>query len=309
VIVTKARCIRVNANLPENLWPESVKAAAYLINRTPTQRLAWKSPAESLQNALGDRTVIKPDISHLRVYGCKAYAYIPEKIREEKKYHKLAPRARIGYLVGYDSTNIFRIWFPQLGEVRPEKNVAFNELAFFDPKDLEEPFEDVIVVMEAPELPTTPLGGFILEDIDDVEEIGDTIEVIPPSSSTSPPVPTPQTPPTPPALPTPRPTESPEPVPAAGAAPAPASEPVESPQPSREIFGNPEDPRNIIEGRRTRKPISKPSNSYAAAFLQAFSLEAIHQDPELYRDRLPPPPRNWRELLNHPYRDRFVKTI
>src|SRR5436853_2944635 len=180
VIVAKARCIRIHANLPEEMWPETVKAAAYLVNRTPTKRLAWKSPAESLQNALG-RTVVRPDISHLRVYGCKVYAYIPQEIREREAYHKLALRARIGYLVGYDSINIFRIWFPQLREVRPEKNVAFNELEFFDPKDLEDPLEDIIVTMVVPELPTTPPGGFILEDFEE-EEIGDTIEVLLPSS-------------------------------------------------------------------------------------------------------------------------------
>jgi hypothetical protein len=32
-----------------------------------------------------------------------------------------------------------------------------------------------------------------------------------------------------------------------------------------------------------------------------------YQDPSLHRDRLPPPPRNWREVLNHPHRDGFGK--
>jgi hypothetical protein len=30
VIVTKARAIRINAQLPSNMWPEAVKAAAYI---------------------------------------------------------------------------------------------------------------------------------------------------------------------------------------------------------------------------------------------------------------------------------------
>src|SRR5881227_182819 len=131
------------------MWPEIVKATAYLVNRTPTKRLAWKSPAECLQNALG-RTTIKPDIGHLRIYGCKAYAYIPEEVREQETHHKLISRARIGYLVGYESTNIYRIWFPQFREVRPEKNIAFNKLVFFDPKELEEPLKDIIIVMKSP---------------------------------------------------------------------------------------------------------------------------------------------------------------
>ena len=112
------------------------------------------------------------------------YAYIPEEIRERERHHKLAPRARIGYLVGYQSTNIYRIWFPQLEEVRPEKNVAFNELVFFDPKELDKPAEDIIVTIDIPILPITPLGGFISEDLED-EWIGDIIEVLPPPSQST----------------------------------------------------------------------------------------------------------------------------
>jgi transposase InsO family protein len=127
-MVVKSRCVRVRASLPEEMWPEITKASAYLVNRTPSKHLNWKSLLERLQISLG-RPIIKPDIGHLRVYGCKAYVYIPEEIREREKHHKLAPGAKIGYLVGYQSTNIYRIWFPQLGEVRPEKNVAY-ELVF-----------------------------------------------------------------------------------------------------------------------------------------------------------------------------------
>ena len=40
VIVVKAWCIRVHVNLPEDMWPETVKAAVYLMNHTPNKRLA-----------------------------------------------------------------------------------------------------------------------------------------------------------------------------------------------------------------------------------------------------------------------------
>jgi transposase InsO family protein len=35
LIIIKARIIRINANLPEDLWPEITIAAKYLLNRTP----------------------------------------------------------------------------------------------------------------------------------------------------------------------------------------------------------------------------------------------------------------------------------
>jgi hypothetical protein len=165
VIMAKSRCIRINASLLEEMWPEIVKASAYLLNRTPSKHLEWKSSLENLQISLG-RTIIRPDIGHLKVYGCRAYVYTPEEVRKKERHYKLAPRARIGYLVGYQSTNIYRIWFLQLEEVRPEKNVAFNELVFFDSKELDKPAEDIIVTINIPILPTTPLGGFISEDLE-----------------------------------------------------------------------------------------------------------------------------------------------
>ena len=48
-IIVKARSIRIAANLPENLWPEVVKAAGYLLNRTPIRSLKWKSPIKMLE--------------------------------------------------------------------------------------------------------------------------------------------------------------------------------------------------------------------------------------------------------------------
>jgi hypothetical protein len=286
------------------MWPEIVKASAYLLNRTPSKHLEWKSPLENLQISLG-RTIIRPDIGHLKVYGCRAYVYTPEEVRKKERHYKLAPRAKIGYLVGYQSTNIYRIWMPQQEEVRPEKNVVFNEAIFFDPRELDEPEKEVITTLEIPILPITPPGGFISKDLED-EWIGDTIEVLPSSQSTSseitvskvlPALPTPP-------LPTPRATESPGPVPAVEPAPQPAG-PSKFSRPSREIRGDVAE-SNIITSSRARKPTAKASQSYAA-FHQAFSVGVFHQDPNLHRDKLPQPPRNWHELLRHPHREGFIK--
>src|SRR5438876_4562920 len=106
VLMAKAWAIQINAQLPENLWPEAIKTVAYLTNRSPSKGLEWKTPFETSQKALGLLNP-KPNIAHLRTYGCHAYVMIPkEKI---PRLQKMAPRAHIGYLVGYDSTNIFRV--------------------------------------------------------------------------------------------------------------------------------------------------------------------------------------------------------
>lgn len=98
LIILKARALRVGANLPDRLWPETVQAAVYIFNRTPSRRLGWRTPFELLHGK-------KPNVSHLRMYGCKAYALDKHIPRTEK----LKERALVGYLVGYDSTNIYRI--------------------------------------------------------------------------------------------------------------------------------------------------------------------------------------------------------
>jgi hypothetical protein len=50
---------------------------------------------------------------------------------------KLAPRAAIGYLVGYNSTNIFRIWIPGQKRVITTRDVTFDEGEGYTPKDHE----------------------------------------------------------------------------------------------------------------------------------------------------------------------------
>lgn len=45
---------------------------------------------------------------------------------------KLLPRAHIGYLVGYDSTNIFQVWVPVKGIVISSRNVTFDESLLFN---------------------------------------------------------------------------------------------------------------------------------------------------------------------------------
>ena len=127
VIIEKSRCMRIEAHLPEELWPEIKKAAAYLINRTPSRGLRWQTPFQKIQSVM-NISPLKPNIGHLRVYGCRAY---PLKYNIPR-LNKLAPRAHVGYLVGYDSTNIFRVYIPSEKKVIRTRDVQFNEQLLYD---------------------------------------------------------------------------------------------------------------------------------------------------------------------------------
>ena len=120
--------MRIEAHLPEDLWPKLVKAAGYLTNQTPSYQLSWKTPLEILQAKI-DITYPSPSITHLQVYRYHAYSLI-RKIPCTKK---IEPRTHIGYLVGYESTNIFQIWIPSQQRVTVMRDVTFDESLFYDP--------------------------------------------------------------------------------------------------------------------------------------------------------------------------------
>ncbi|KID81860.1 polyprotein [Metarhizium guizhouense ARSEF 977] len=147
ILEIKARAMRIGAGLPNYLWVEIFKAAVYLYNRTPKYILRWQSPYGRFFTFLANRDGVanrqyKPDLRHLRVYGCKAFAMTKDAMAKRKRRQKLNPRAWIGYLVGYQSTNIYRIWNPWLGKVISTRDVIFNEDEYFH-GDLEQLKDDI----------------------------------------------------------------------------------------------------------------------------------------------------------------------
>jgi hypothetical protein len=56
----------------------------------------------------------------------------PDAQLKRNRLQRFDPRAWIGYLVGCGSTNIFRIWVPQLNRVIRTRDVTFNEDEVFD---------------------------------------------------------------------------------------------------------------------------------------------------------------------------------
>jgi hypothetical protein len=167
VIVTKARCLRNGALLPACLWPEIVRTAAYLHNRTPRKALGWKMSYEAL-------TKEKPDLSHLHVFGCRAYPYIKNIPRKDK----LEPRAHLGYLVGYDSTNIYRIWVPSIERVIRTRDVTFDDNQLYDPHDLDIGFalrEEINRVVDVVETPDAESVEYEIDD--EIEDLDTTVAI------------------------------------------------------------------------------------------------------------------------------------
>ena len=90
--------MQLEASLPLSLGPEAFLTTGYALNRTPNKQLGWKTPYEITYGK-------PPSLIYIHVYSYKTYT-LDKRI---KRGDKLAPYALIGYLVGYNLTNIYRI--------------------------------------------------------------------------------------------------------------------------------------------------------------------------------------------------------
>lgn len=77
------------SKLPISFWGDCPLTATYLLNRIPSRTLQNKSPCEVLYCKT-------PNYSHLRAFGCFAYANVPIPQRD-----KLKPRAPSCVFLGY----------------------------------------------------------------------------------------------------------------------------------------------------------------------------------------------------------------
>ena len=137
-VFSKVRSAIEGSELPLELWPEILLGAVHITNRTATSSLEKMTPAEAFKRKVqpGLDSDYSPDISHLRVLGCKVYVNIPKERRV--KSAKLAPHAEEGYLVGFEGSKIYRIYLPG----RVQKIVRTSHCVFDE--------------SEPPETPETP---------------------------------------------------------------------------------------------------------------------------------------------------------
>ena len=93
-LVESARSMIAHAGLSNIFWAEAISTASYVRNRLPTTALKEReTPYERWYGR-------KPDVSHFRVFGCMAYAHVPDCERR-----KLDTKAKKMRFVGYSLTS------------------------------------------------------------------------------------------------------------------------------------------------------------------------------------------------------------
>lgn len=88
-LMEMARCMLKGKSLPNKFWLDALMCANYILNRAPTKALKTITPYEAWIGR-------KPVVSHMRVFGCLAYAQIPSQLQ-----HKLEDKALKCIFIGY----------------------------------------------------------------------------------------------------------------------------------------------------------------------------------------------------------------
>jgi hypothetical protein len=146
-LITVARAMLQDAQLPAKFWAEAANTTCYLRNRTPIGP-GDMTPEEAYSGK-------RPYIGHLRAFGCVAYAHIPKERRQ-----KLDPNAKKMVLIGYMPTaRQYRLYDPVANKV-----VLATAPMFDENKHIRLPEPDSTPEPEAQAEPELPDGDTIIVD-------------------------------------------------------------------------------------------------------------------------------------------------
>lgn len=115
-LMEMTRSIMKHMKLPSYLWGEAVRHSTYLINRVATRTLENQTPYECLKKK-------KPNVAHLRVFGCVCYAR-----NEAPHLRKLDDRTRELVHLGIEpGSKAYRLYDPTSRRVMVSREVIFDE--------------------------------------------------------------------------------------------------------------------------------------------------------------------------------------
>lgn len=106
--------------LPRQFWIEAACWSVYILNLYPIKNLYHKTFQEVW-------TGYKPDASHLKVFGCIAYAYMLDKKRK-----KLDDKGEAYIFIGYSEySKAYKFYNPIFKNIMISRNVIFDEEIVF----------------------------------------------------------------------------------------------------------------------------------------------------------------------------------
>jgi hypothetical protein len=147
-IMERQRPAHIDQKIPENLWAETFKATIHVANRTSCSTVEGKTPYQAFMDQIEPGVDHTPSVAYFRVLGCKVYVLIEKERRVQSR--KLAARAEVGILVGYEGAHIYRVYMPSRArdKIVRTSHVRFDEGGFVTAPDFEA-IEDEMVRRQA----------------------------------------------------------------------------------------------------------------------------------------------------------------
>jgi hypothetical protein len=103
-------------DLPMYLWEEEAKTTVYVQNILSHSALGFKNPEEMFP-------IKKPEVSHLKIFGCPVFVHI-----SKEKRTKLDPSGKKGIFVVYcEISKALRVYIPGYHYIEINKDVTFDE--------------------------------------------------------------------------------------------------------------------------------------------------------------------------------------
>lgn len=110
------RSLLKGTKLPAFMWGKAVRQDIYLLNRLPTRVLSGMTPYEAWKGK-------KPNLEHIRLFGCLAYMKIPQV-----HVKKLDDRSKaVVYLGKEPGTKASRLYDPIAGRLHVSRDVTYQE--------------------------------------------------------------------------------------------------------------------------------------------------------------------------------------
>ena len=115
-MVEMTRSCLKEMQLPSQLWGEAVRNSVYLLNSLPTRALTGRTPYEVWRGK-------KPDIGHVRVFGCIAHMKLPGI-----HVRKLDDRSKVVVNLRREpGTKGYRLYDPEGGRIYISRDMIFEE--------------------------------------------------------------------------------------------------------------------------------------------------------------------------------------
>jgi hypothetical protein len=103
-------------NVPKKFWPEALKWATYVLNRSPTVSVKNVTPEEAWSG-------IKPYVHHFRVFGCLAYAHVPDNHRKKLDSKSI----KCVHLGLSEESKAYKLYDPIEKKIIISRDVVFDE--------------------------------------------------------------------------------------------------------------------------------------------------------------------------------------